>query len=66
MSKTYLKSDHFSGGESITGHASLKEIVRYTDTVDRKRLARAAIDKVKAGTASGQPITRLAKKGQNP
>jgi integrase len=51
---------------AITGHASLKEIVRYTDTVDRKRLARAAIDKVKAGTTSGQPITRLAKKGQNP
>jgi hypothetical protein len=27
---------------AITGHASLKEIVRYTNTVDRKGLARAA------------------------
>jgi integrase len=38
---------------AITGHASLKEIVRYTNTVDRKRLARTAMDKVKAGTSSG-------------
>jgi hypothetical protein len=32
---------------AITGHASLKEVVRYTNTVDRKRLARAAMDKMK-------------------
>jgi integrase len=33
---------------SITGHASLREIVRYTKAADQKRLARAAIDKVSA------------------
>jgi len=38
---------------AITGHASLKEIVRYTNTADRKRLARAAMEKVKARTSSG-------------
>ena len=37
---------------AITGHASLKEIVRYTQTADRKRLARSAMDKVKARTSS--------------
>jgi integrase len=37
---------------AITGHASLKEIVRYTATADRKRLAAAAMAKVKAGTSS--------------
>ena len=62
MSKTYLKSDHFSGGESITGHASLKEIVRYTNTVDRKRLARATMEKVKAGTSSVKPVAKFDKK----
>jgi integrase/recombinase XerD len=30
---------------AITGHASLKEIVRYTNTVDRKRLARSAMER---------------------
>jgi integrase len=38
---------------AITGHASLKEIVRYTKTADRKRLARSAMEKVKLGTFSG-------------
>jgi integrase len=33
---------------SITGHASLREIVRYTKAADQKRLARAAIDKMSA------------------
>jgi integrase len=33
---------------SITGHASLREIVRYTKAADQKRLARSAIDKVSA------------------
>jgi integrase len=37
---------------AITGHASLKEIVRYTQTADRKRLARSAMDKVKARTST--------------
>ena len=35
---------------AITGHASLKEIVRYTQTADRKRLARAASEKMKTRT----------------
>jgi integrase len=35
---------------AITGHASLKEIVRYTQTADRKRLARSAMDKVRTST----------------
>jgi len=30
---------------AITGHATLKEIERYTKTADRKRLAAAAISK---------------------
>lgn len=38
---------------AITGHASLKEIVRYTATADRKRLAASAIAKVKTRTPSG-------------
>jgi integrase len=47
---------------AITGHASLKEIVRYTNTVDRKRLARAAMEKVKAGTSSVKPVARFDRK----
>jgi integrase len=38
---------------AITGHASLREISRYTKAADQKRLAAAAIGKVKAGTSSG-------------
>jgi hypothetical protein len=49
---------------AITGHASSKEIVRYTNMVDRKRLARTAMDKVKVGTMVRQPFIRLAKKGK--
>ena len=33
---------------SITGHASLQEVQRYTDAVEQKRLAVSAIAKVKA------------------
>ena len=44
---------------AITGHASLKEIVRYTQTADRKRLAAAAMEKVKARTSSVKPVTRF-------
>jgi integrase len=32
---------------AITGHATLKEIARYTATADRKRLARSAVAKMK-------------------
>jgi integrase len=49
---------------AITGHASLKEIVRYTNTVDRKRLARSAMEKMKTGTSSVKPVARFDKKGK--
>jgi integrase len=47
---------------AITGHASLREIARYTKGADQKRLAIAAMKKVKAETSSGQPVVPLAKK----
>jgi hypothetical protein len=46
---------------AITSHASLKEVVRYTQTADRKRLAAAAMDKVKAGTSAVKPEPRFDK-----
>jgi integrase len=49
---------------SITGHASLKEIVRYTQTADRKRLAAAAMQKVKTRTSSVKPDQKFDKKRQ--
>jgi integrase len=45
---------------AITGHASLKEVERYTRAVDQQKLAAAAMEKT--GTSSGQPYARLAKK----
>jgi integrase len=50
---------------AITGHASLKEIVRDTQTVDRKRLAAAAMEKVKARTSIVKHLTWFDKKGKN-
>jgi integrase len=47
---------------SITGHASLREITRYTKAADQKRLAAAAMEKVKAGTSSVKPVARFDKK----
>ena len=38
---------------SITGHASLREIARYTEAVDRRKLAVSAMAKVKIRTSSG-------------
>ena len=38
---------------AITGHATLKEIERYTKAASRKRLAQSAMEKVKTRTASG-------------
>jgi integrase len=38
---------------SITGHASLKEVARYTRGADQRRLAQSAMDKVKRRTTSG-------------
>jgi integrase len=46
---------------SFTGHASLREIARYTKAADQKKLAIAAMEKVKARTSSGQPRESLAK-----
>ena len=37
---------------AITGHATLKEIVRYTEAANRKRLAQSAMAKVRKRTAS--------------
>lgn len=51
---------------AITGHASLREVARYTKAADQKRLAVAAMDKVKERTPSGKPASRFAKKGENP
>jgi integrase len=38
---------------AITGHASLKEVSRYTATASRKRLAASAMEKVKQRTGIG-------------
>ena len=38
---------------AFTGHATLKEIERYTRTADRKRLAISAMEKTKKGTGIG-------------
>jgi integrase len=46
---------------AITGHASLKEVARYTEAADRKRLAQSAMAKVR--TSSDKPDERFAKKG---
>jgi integrase len=43
---------------AITGHASLREIVRYTKAADQKKLARAAIDKV-SSPKSEQKLSNL-------
>jgi integrase len=46
---------------AVTGHASLKEVVRYTRAADGKRLATAAMDKMKTGTFIGKPDEKFAK-----
>jgi integrase len=46
---------------AITGHASLKEVARYTEAVDRRRLAASAMAKVR--TLSDKPTERFVKKG---
>jgi integrase len=50
---------------AITGHASLREVARYTKAADQKRLAAAAMDKVKERTSSGKPVSRFAKNREN-
>ena len=49
---------------TITGHASLREIARYTKAVDQKKLATAAMEKVKAETSSVKPTARFDKKSK--
>jgi integrase len=51
---------------AITGHASLREVARYTRAADQKRLAAVAMEKVKARTSSGKPTSRFAKKQEKP
>jgi integrase len=46
---------------AITGHASLKEVARYTEAADRRRLAQSAMAKVR--TLSDKPDERFVKKG---
>lgn len=48
---------------SITGHASLREITRYTKAADQVRLAVSAMDKVRTSTVKPDP--RFDKKGKN-
>jgi integrase len=49
---------------AITGHASLREITRYTKAADQKRLAASAMDKVRTSTV--KPDARFDKKRENP
>ena len=46
---------------AITGHASLKEVARYTEAVDRRRLAQSAMAKVR--TLSDKLDRKFVKKG---
>jgi integrase len=46
---------------AITGHASLREVARYTEAVDRRRLAASAMVKIR--TLSDKPDGRFVKKG---
>jgi integrase len=47
---------------AITGHASLREVARYTKAADQKQLAMAAMAKAKAGTSSVKPARKFDKK----
>jgi integrase len=51
---------------AITGHASLREVQRYTETRDRKRAARRAMGKLISGTEVANTIIRLANEGKKP
>ena len=46
---------------AITGHASLKEVARYTEAADRRRLAQSAMAKVR--TSSDKRDEKFVKKG---
>jgi len=47
---------------AITGHASLREIVRYTKAADQQKLAAAAMEKAETRTSSVKPDIRFDKK----
>src|SRR5262245_25271435 len=47
---------------AITGHASLREIVRYTKAVDQQKLAIAAMEKAETRTSSVKPAIGFDKK----
>jgi integrase len=49
---------------AVTGHASLREVARYTKAADQKRLAVAAMEKAKAGTPSVKPASQFDKKAK--
>jgi len=50
---------------AITGHASLKEVERYTRAVDQQRLAAAAMRKAEAGTSTVNLSARFDKTAEN-
>lgn len=50
---------------AITGHASLREIVRYTKAVDQQRLASAAMEKAETRISSVKPDDEFDKKLEN-
>jgi integrase len=49
--------------KAITGHASLREVARYTKAANQARLAVTAMEKVQ-GTPSVKPVTRFDKKAK--
>jgi integrase len=51
---------------AITGHASLREVQRYTKAADQKRLAAAAMQKVKTRTEVSNLTEGLTKKAKRP
>jgi integrase len=57
LRKALLRRLAESGGtakelQSISGHATLKEVERYTEAADQKKLSVAAMNKLKRGTGS--------------
>lgn len=50
---------------SITGHATLREVARYTKAADQVRLAVSAMAKVKSGTSSVKPHAGFDRKRKN-
>ena len=51
---------------SITGHAKLDEVARYTKAAEQKRLARAAIDRLPGSQAASGFPNRTDRFGRNP